>query len=96
MRPIEVTLIRAVNQLCDGMPSEETGQLMISLERPLDIPAQQITRLFGTHFDARYVNQVMLEEIDEEMLVFRAEDEGIFVWLYLTVSNTDKLLVVCL
>jgi hypothetical protein len=36
-----------LNELCNGRPSEETVQFLRSLERPLDAPSEEITRLFG-------------------------------------------------
>jgi hypothetical protein len=49
-----------LNELCNGRPSEETVQFLRSLERPLDAPSEEITRLFGANFDTRVINQDML------------------------------------
>ncbi|MES9881789.1 MAG: hypothetical protein ABW185_13005 [Sedimenticola sp.] len=82
----------AVNQLCDGKPSEETVQFLKALERPLDVPAHQITRLYGTNFDAQYVNHEMLEEVDEELFVFKAKDEGNVYYIHASVLCRHTLL----
>ena len=35
-----------------------------------------VPRLFGTNFDSAYVNQEMLEELEGDIFVFKAKDEG--------------------
>ena len=67
-----------MNELCNGRPSEETVQFLRSLERPLDAPSEEITRLFGTNFDTCVINQDMLEEMPGEMFFFKSKDEGIY------------------
>lgn len=71
-------MINAVNELCNGNPSEETIDFLKSLERPLEAHVQDlhVTRLFGTNFDASVINQDMLEDIPGEMFHFKATDEG--------------------
>ncbi|XP_071143980.1 uncharacterized protein [Mytilus edulis] len=69
-------LIKAVNQLCDGMPDEQTVSFLKQLDRPLNVPNHEVTKLFGTNFDAQFINHEMLEEIDEDLVVYKAEDEG--------------------
>jgi hypothetical protein len=70
-------LALAVKELCDGSPSEQTIQLLKSLDKDLDRP--DVVRLYGTNFDVRYVNEEMLDMIDKEAYVFKATDEGIYV-----------------
>jgi hypothetical protein len=48
------------------------------LERPLDAPSKEITRLFGANFDTRVINQDMLEEMPGEMFFFKSKDESIY------------------
>ncbi|XP_061169987.1 uncharacterized protein LOC133179211 [Saccostrea echinata] len=70
-RQKEPILINAVNELCNG-------DFLKSLDRPFEahVQDQEVTRLFGTNFDASVVNQDMLEEIPGEMFHFKARDEG--------------------
>lgn len=49
-----------------------------TLDRPLDAPDQQITKLFGTNFDASVINQDILEELPGALFHFKAKDEGIY------------------
>ncbi|KAK3091790.1 hypothetical protein FSP39_022639 [Pinctada imbricata] len=72
----ESPLIKAVHELCDGRPSEETIQFLRSLDRPLNASPEDITRLYGTNFDACVVNQDMLEQMNGEMFSFKAKDKG--------------------
>lgn len=65
-----------MNELCDGKPSQETIQFLRSLDRPLDAPLEDITRLYGTNFDTCVVNQDMLEQMDGEMVSYKAKDNG--------------------
>lgn len=65
-----------MNELCDGKPSQETIQFLRSLDRPLDAPPEDITRLYGTNFDTCVVNQDMLEQMDGEMVSYKAKDKG--------------------
>jgi hypothetical protein len=73
-RQHEEGLIRAVNELCDGNPSDETLAVLRSLDRPVEDP--ELTRLYGTNFDAAYINQIMLEEMDGESHTYKAVDQG--------------------
>lgn len=77
MRQSEFLLIRAVNKLCDGSPSEETMQFLSSLDRPLKVPDEEVTKLFGTNFDTCVINENILEELPGEKFCFKAKDEGI-------------------
>ena len=69
-------MIKAVNELCEGTPSTETEEFLKSLNRPLPNFTDDVTRLFGTNFDTAYVNQEMLEELEGDIFVFKAKDEG--------------------
>ncbi|XP_060553142.1 uncharacterized protein LOC132714318 [Ruditapes philippinarum] len=75
IRQTDQDLALAVKELCDGSPSEQTIQLLKSLDKDLDRP--DVVRLYGTNFDVRYVNEEMLDMIDKEAYVFKATDEGI-------------------
>ncbi|XP_062616249.1 uncharacterized protein LOC134277961 [Saccostrea cucullata] len=76
VRQSEPLLIKAVNELCDGEPSEETVQFLRSLDRSIDAPAQEVTKLFGTNFDASVINQDTLEEMPGATFHYKATDEG--------------------
>lgn len=65
-----------MNELCDGKPSQETIQFLRSFDRPLDATPEDITRLYGTNFDTCVVNQDMLEQMDGEMVSYKAKDKG--------------------
>lgn len=65
-----------MNELCDGKPSQETIQFLRRLDRPLDATPEDITRLYGTNFDTCVVNQDMLEQMDGEMVSYKAKDKG--------------------
>jgi len=74
-RQREEDLIKAVHELCDGDPSNETLALMCSLDRPLP-EDNDVTRLYGTNFDVNYVNHDMLDDMEGEYFTFRATDKG--------------------
>jgi hypothetical protein len=65
-----------INELCEGTLSTETQEFLKSLNRPLPNFTDDVTRLFGTNFDTAYVNQEMLEELEGDIFVFKAKDEG--------------------
>lgn len=65
-----------MNELCDGKPSQETIQFLRSFDRPLDATPEDITRLYGTNFDTCVVNQDMLEQMNGEMVSYKAKDKG--------------------
>jgi len=77
VRQIEPLLIKAVNELCDGCPSDGTIDLLLSLDRPLGEEATDVKQLYGTNFDASFVNQNILDEMENEQHVFKAEDSGL-------------------
>ncbi|CAC5371593.1 PIF1 [Mytilus coruscus] len=75
IRQNEADLIKAVHELCDGSPSEETVALLKSLDRPLP-DNTKITSLYGTNFDVNFINHEKLEDLAGEEFVFKAKDEG--------------------
>lgn len=52
-------------------------QFVSSLDRPLKVPDEEVTKLFGTNFDTCVINQDILEELPGEMFCFKVKDEGI-------------------
>ncbi|XP_048258237.1 uncharacterized protein LOC125383642 [Haliotis rufescens] len=75
VRQAEADLIVAINELCNGRPSEETHTLMKNLNRPLNTNKRP-TLLFGTNFDVEYENQMALHEDGENIRCYRALDSG--------------------
>lgn len=71
-------MIRVINELCDGNPTEETEEFVKSLDRPLqNIPNNDIQYLFGTNFDVEFMNQEKLDElIPGPPKYFRSLDTG--------------------
>ncbi|XP_045177826.2 uncharacterized protein LOC123537946 [Mercenaria mercenaria] len=76
IRQKEQDLAKAVEELCDGSPSDATIDLLGSLSDNPDVPQEGLTRLYGTNFDVRFVNEEMLDELEGEVEVFKAKDEG--------------------
>lgn len=66
--------MKAVRELCDGDPSVDTNNFLASLDRPIEGDA---TLLFGTNFDADFVNQEKLDDLVGEQRLYRATDSGI-------------------
>ncbi|XP_069103900.1 uncharacterized protein [Argopecten irradians] len=75
VRQNEEDLVQAIHELCDGDPSKETEQLLRRLSRPLH-NAVDVVKLFGTNFDADYINHEMLNSIDGNDKVYKSVDEG--------------------
>lgn len=72
-------MIRAVAELCDGSPSEETTKLMLGLSNPLlEDPDTPAIHLYGTNFEVDYLNHEKLLDDDGEtqIKVYRAQDKG--------------------
>ena len=61
-RQHEPQLIRAINKLCDGQLDDGVEEFVEGLSRPLDDDSDAC-RLFGTKFDAVYVNQMFLDKL---------------------------------
>ena len=74
IRQKDPELIRAINELCSGTPSEETERFLRSLQRPLSLPPE--TRLVGTNFDADYINTTLLDDMPGEVSTYKSIDEG--------------------
>ena len=74
MRQDEPDLINAVNELCDGSPSQPTVDLMKNLARPLE--EVNPTLLFGTRLDVDIVNHDKLYQLQGQQINFKAEDSG--------------------
>ena len=90
MHQNEPDLIRAVNQLCDGCPDKQTEALLKGLRRELD-DDEDVCRLYGTNFDATYVNQLYLDELDGEMFTYKATDKGKVSWQKINKNYKGKI-----
>lgn len=81
-RKQEPELARAVEELYDGSPTDTTIQLPRSLTAK--VSDEQTLRLYGTNFDARYMNEEMLDKMECETQVFKATVEGNvinYIWI---------------
>ncbi|XP_067656502.1 uncharacterized protein [Haliotis asinina] len=78
VRQTERDLISAINELCDGCPTEETHNLMESLRRPLQYGEGQPppVRIYGTNFEVEFENFCKMNEMDGEIHLFKAKDSG--------------------
>ena len=75
VRQNEPELIQAINKLCDGRPDDNVEKFIKSLSRPLNDEAG-VCRLFGTKFDAEFMNQIMLDELPGDAVTYKSRDEG--------------------
>lgn len=71
------SLIKIVNELCEGSLSDESDKYIRSLSRPIQNP-HLATRLFSTNLDCAFVNHDMLiaDEPQDEIKHFKANDNG--------------------
>ena len=65
LRQTEPDLIKAINELCDGMPSKETATLLKFLSRPVLVNPQTVF-MFGTNLDVDMFNHNKLEKLPGE------------------------------
>ncbi|XP_062613763.1 uncharacterized protein LOC134275497, partial [Saccostrea cucullata] len=73
-RQNEPELVRAVTELCNGTPSEDTVQLLRSLDRTLPKNVE-ITRLYGTNFEINYINHECIEDENGLIFTYKAKNE---------------------
>ena len=76
IRQHEVQLIKAVNELEDGMASPETQDFLKTLDRPLAAGCEAV-KLFATNIDVNLYNMDRLSEHPGESTHYRAVDTGI-------------------
>ena len=74
-RQDEYDLVSAVQELCDGCPSDQTDELMKELERPLPPDANPVY-LYGTNFEVDLHNHNKLTLQPGELRQFRSIDTG--------------------
>ena len=66
-------MIKAINKLCDGMPSKETVTLLKFLSRPVPVNPQTVF-VFGTNLDVDMFNHDKLEKLPGEKRTYKSED----------------------
>ena len=74
VRQNEKDLIKAVNELCDGTPSQETEDLLRSLKRPLPDYTDALY-IFGTNQDCSYFNELQLDKINSPEVKYISIDD---------------------
>ena len=74
-RQSEAELIKCINNLELGNPSEETIAFLNSLDRPLP-NENEATQLFARNFDVDIFNYYKIQNLPGEMKTYRATDEG--------------------
>ena len=75
-RQDEPQLVKAVKELCEGRPSEETSILLKSLDRPISNIEADPVMLFGVNFDVEYMNQERIEAMQGLPTIYTATDSG--------------------
>ena len=75
MRQREKNLIQAVNELCEGKPSNETLKLISTLSRPLS-SYKDVVFIFGTNFDVNFYNHVKVDELHGFQFIFESQGKG--------------------
>ena len=73
-RQQEVDLIKAVNELCIGKPSEQTEKLMESLSRPLQDGSDAV-HIFGTNLDVDFYNHQQLAKLQGNRRIYQSSDK---------------------
>nr|XP_034310919.1 ATP-dependent DNA helicase PIF1-like [Crassostrea gigas] len=89
IRQSDKDLILAINELERGVPSHQTNQLMLALERPLSRNNPCV--LFGTNFEVDCFNMTELHKMQGESTSYVAEEEG--EQKYLRKMNANKVLL---
>ena len=70
--------MKAIKELCDGEPSEDTNALLRSLDRPIQNQDAEPTLLFGMNFDVNVMNQEKVELMTGQPKIYKAVDSGLF------------------
>ena len=80
MRQKDSDLIAAINDLCEGNPSANTHRLMSSLQRDLANFTEPVY-IFGTNYDVDFFNNMKLEVLRTDDVLYTSEDIGNLNWL---------------
>ena len=76
-RQSDRSLIKCINELEKGKPSDETNSVILSLCRPLSPEVRSKTvKLFARNIDVDLYNYECLQSIDNPLHVFEADDSG--------------------
>lgn len=75
-RQNETELMLAVDELCDGVTSTATDQLLASLSRPIEEPNASPVYLVGTNLSATMVNIGKLESNHGNIVHYKAIETG--------------------
>ena len=70
--------MKAIKELCDSEPSEDTNALLRSLDRPIQNQEAEPTLLFGMNFDVNVMNQEKVELMPGQPKIYKAVDSGLF------------------
>ena len=76
MRQDEAELIKAINEISLGRPSQETIAFIKSLDRPLDVPAIKKKLLVSQNILANIYNAIKLQEINKPEIKYISIDSG--------------------
>ena len=74
-RQHQFDFVQSINELCDGMPSKRTHDLMISLKRPI-VNSVNPVYIFGTNFEVDFFNSMTLAQLPGVEQSFDAKDTG--------------------
>ena len=74
-RQQEMDLITAINELCEGIPSQTTHNLMRSLKCPM-ISQTYPVHIFGTNYEVEFFNTMTLTTVAGNERIYTAQDNG--------------------
>ena len=74
-RQHQFQLVQGINELCEGIPSKTTEDLMRSLKRPI-VNSVNPVYIFGTNFEVDFFNPMTLAQLPGDEHVFDAKDNG--------------------
>lgn len=74
-RQSDTTLIKCINELEVGDPSDESVAFLKSLDRPL-LNEEKCIHLFARNYDVNLFNYNNLQNLPGELKIFKAKDEG--------------------
>ena len=73
-RQHEEDVCLAVNEVCEGQPSNQTVDVLKNLNRPLLCDTSEITRLYGRNFEVNVMNTDLLLDSPGQVKVFKADN----------------------
>ena len=69
----EMDLIKAINELCDGRPTQDTVKLIKPLKRPIQ-STEQTVHMFGNNLDVKMFNHDRLDKVPGPPKNYISED----------------------